>query len=100
MRALADADIANFEVYGLRTDFQGNFFPGSEELLKTSDHIETIKPADVEYLCEREECTRVALYNARFMDGALTKTGEQVAIDGIDATYQALCSRHFNDMNA
>ena len=44
--------------YGLRTDFKGELFPGSAELLATADVIEEVKT-----ICW---CGKKALCNARF----------------------------------
>lgn len=89
-RDIVDADRASVEAYGLTTDFQGNFFPGSEALLKLADHHQQIGS-----YCEYDSCNRPALFNARYENGEMVKTGPQVAIDGVDATYRALCSRHY-----
>ena len=94
MRELADADFANFEVYGLRTDFRNDYFPGSDALMKNSDHITTLG-GTVEQSCSDGECTRVALYNARYANGVIVREGEQVAIGG-DEAYKALCSLHYH----
>lgn len=97
LRDIVDKDIAHVKVYGLLTDFRGEFFPGSEALVKTADHVETLRPANHEHFCEKTGCDRVALRNARLIDGKVTRQGEQIAIDGIDATYEALCSRHYRE---
>lgn len=90
LRKAADSGLATIEAYGLRTDFKGSFFPGSAALLAHADHIKEITSP-----CEIETCGRPAIYNSRYVNGQLTKEGDQVAIDGIDATYQALCSYHY-----
>jgi thymidine kinase len=91
LREAADAGTATVEAYGLRTDFRGEFFPGSATLLAHADHI-----TEIASHCEHNGCGRPAVYNARFIDDVLTTTGEQVAIDGIDATYSARCSHHYH----
>jgi len=94
MRALADADIANFEIYGLLTDFRAEYFPGSDTLIRHADHI-SMANREIEHLCEVDDCTRIALRNTRLINDVITRDGPQIAIDGIDATYKALCSKHY-----
>lgn len=95
MRALADSDAANFEVYGLLTDFRAQYFPGSDALIRNADHI-SMANREIEHLCEDDECTRIALRNTRLIEGTVVRDGPQIAIDGIDATYKAFCSKHYN----
>lgn len=73
--------------YGLRADFQGNLFPGSQELMASADVIEEIKT-----ICW---CGRKATYNARLgEDGRVTRVGEQVVL-GANDKYIALCRKHW-----
>lgn len=73
--------------YGLRTDFRGDFFPGSQELMATADIIEEIKT-----ICW---CGRKATYNARFdAEGRVIKEGEQVVL-GANDRYIGLCRKHW-----
>ena len=72
--------------YGLRTDFTGHFFEGSERLMEIADVIE-----EVPTVCW---CGRRAQYNARVKDGKIVRTGEQVLLGGND-TYVSLCRKHF-----
>ena len=73
--------------YGLRTDFRGDLFPGSEALLAWADIIEEIKT-----ICW---CGRKATNNARFdANGVVLKEGEQVVL-GANDTYTGLCRRHW-----
>ena len=73
--------------YGLKTDFQGNFFPGSHWLLARADTIEEVKT-----ICW---CGRKATQNARLDGkGRITKEGEQVVL-GANDTYISLCRRHW-----
>lgn len=73
--------------YGLRTDFQGNFFPGSHCLLACADMIEEIKT-----ICW---CGRKATFNARLDGkGGVTKQGEQVVLGASDR-YVSLCRKHW-----
>ncbi len=73
--------------YGLRTDFQGNFFEGSHTLMALADTIEEIKT-----ICW---CGRKAIMNARLDGkGGITKVGEQVVL-GADDKYIGLCRKHW-----
>ena len=72
--------------YGLRADFQGNLFEGSQWLLAWADTIEEIKT-----VCW---CGRKATCNARLMDGRVVKSGEQIVLGG-NESYVALCRRHW-----
>ena len=73
--------------YGLKTDFQGNFFPGSARLLARADTIEEVKT-----ICW---CGRKATNNARLDGkGGVTKVGEQVVLGASDK-YIGLCRKHW-----
>jgi thymidine kinase len=69
--------------YGIRTDFQTIAFPGSRRLLEVAHSIEELKT-----ICR---CGRKAVFNARTINGAFVFDGDQVAIDGVDASYESLC---------
>jgi len=69
--------------YGIRTDFQTIAFPGSRRLLEIAHSVEELKT-----ICR---CGRKAVFNARKQDGAFIFDGAQVAIDGVDVTYESLC---------
>ncbi|MDQ3078136.1 MAG: thymidine kinase [Pseudomonadota bacterium] len=73
--------------YGLRTDFQGNLFPGSAALLALADALIELKA-----VCE---CGRKATMNLRVdAEGRAVAAGAQTEIGGNDR-YIALCRRHF-----
>ena len=73
--------------YGLRTDFQGNLFPGSAALLALADALIELKA-----VCE---CGRKATMNLRVdAEGHAVAAGAQTEIGGNDR-YLALCRRHF-----
>jgi len=73
--------------YGLRTDFQGNLFPGSAALLALADNLIELKA-----VCE---CGRKATMNLRVdATGHAVAAGAQTEIGGNDR-YLALCRRHF-----
>ena len=69
--------------YGLKSDFRTHAFPGSIRLFELADVMEELVT-----ICE---CGRKAKFNARVVDGEYILHGEQVAIDGIDASYEVLC---------
>ena len=73
--------------YGLKTDFQGNFFEGSHWLLARADTIEEVKT-----ICW---CGKKATCNARLDGkGGITKEGEQVVL-GANDKYIGLCRKHW-----
>lgn len=85
------ADEAKIPVicYGLRTDFQGELFPGSATLLGIADALVELKG-----VCH---CGRKATMNLRVdADGAAVKHGAQTEIGGNDR-YMALCRKHFSE---
>lgn len=69
--------------YGIRTDFQTIAFPGSRRLLEIAHSLEELKT-----ICR---CGRKAIFNARKQDGRFVFDGAQVAIDGVDVSYESLC---------
>ena len=73
--------------YGLRTDFQGELFPGSASLLALADEMDEMKT-----ICD---CGRKATMNMR-VDAAGRKLteGAQVEIGG-NSRYRAVCGRCF-----
>ena len=85
------ADEAGIPVlcYGLRTDFQGELFPGSAALLGIADSLVELKA-----VCH---CGRKASMNLRVDEsGAAIKQGAQTEIGGNDR-YVALCRKHFSE---
>ncbi len=72
--------------YGLRADFQGNFFEGSLWLMAWADSIEEVKT-----ICW---CGRKATCNARVMDGRVIKEGDQILLVG-NSQYFSLCRKHW-----
>ena len=84
------ADEAGIPVlcYGLRTDFQGELFPGSAALLGIADSLVELKA-----VCH---CGKKASMNLRVdADGRAVKAGAQTEIGGNDR-YLALCRKHFS----
>ena len=85
------ADEAGIPVlcYGLRTDFQGELFPGSATLLGIADALIELKA-----VCH---CGRKATMNLRVdAQGSAVHEGAQTEIGGNDR-YLALCRRHFGE---
>ena len=73
--------------YGLRADFKGDLFPGSEALLAWADIIEEVKT-----ICW---CGKKAICNARFdQSGRVLKEGAQVVL-GANDCYIGLCRKHW-----
>ncbi|MCX6496936.1 MAG: thymidine kinase [Rhodoluna sp.] len=69
--------------YGIRTDFLTVGFPGALRLMEIAHTLEELKT-----ICR---CGRKAMFNARKFDGDFIFQGDQVAIDGIEVTYESLC---------
>ncbi|MBQ9010040.1 MAG: thymidine kinase [Clostridia bacterium] len=91
VRRLSDiADDLDIPVicYGLRTDFRGELFEGSRELMCLADSIEEIKT-----ICW---CGKKATFNARISNGKVVKEGEQVMLGGNDR-YISLCRKHWKN---
>ena len=73
--------------FGIRSDFQGNAFPGAAELLTLAEDIEEVKT-----ICA---CGRKATMNIRLDDfGQRVLEGEQVEIGG-NNRYRQVCARCF-----
>ena len=74
--------------YGLRADFKGNFFEGSQWLMAWADTIEEVKT-----ICW---CGKKATCNARVIDGKVAREGEQIVLGG-DESYVSLCRKHWRN---
>jgi len=73
--------------FAIRSDFQGNPFPGSAALLTLAEDIEEIKT-----ICE---CGKRATMNVRTDEhGTRVREGEQILIGGNDR-YKQVCARCF-----
>ena len=72
--------------YGLRADFQGNFFEGSQWLMAWADTIEEVKT-----ICW---CGKKAICNARVINGKVAREGDQIVLGG-SSQYVSLCRRHW-----
>lgn len=90
VKQLSDVcDYLNIPVlaYGLRTDFQGNLFEGSQQLLAWADTM-----VEVKTICH---CGRKATMVLRIgADGQAIREGNQVQIGGNDR-YTSVCRQHF-----
>ena len=85
------ADQLNIPVlsYGLRTDFQGNLFEGSQYLLAWADVLNEIKT-----ICH---CGRKATMVLRIdSTGQPIRGGEQIKVGG-NESYVSVCRRHFKE---
>ncbi len=85
---LVDGDGIPVICYGLRADFRGELFEGSQYLLAWADTIEEVKT-----VCW---CGRKAIMNARYQGDKILKEGEQVEVGGNDR-YISLCRAHWHD---
>ncbi|MCI5848015.1 MAG: thymidine kinase [Candidatus Limiplasma sp.] len=83
---VVDEDNVPVIAYGLRADFQGNLFEGSQWLLAWADTIEEVKT-----ICW---CGKKAICNARVIDGHVVKEGEQIVLGG-NESYVSLCRKHW-----
>lgn len=84
-------DLLNIPVicYGLRTDFQGNLFEGSQWLLAWADKVSEIQTTSV---CH---CGKKARFVLRIDGkGNVIKDGEQILCGGNDR-YVSVCRKHF-----
>ena len=84
-------DVLNIPVlaYGLRTDFQGEPFPGSKYLLAWADNLKEIKA-----ICHcGSKATMVVRQDEH---GNPLREGSQVEIGGNDR-YVSMCRRHFKE---
>lgn len=85
LRTLVDEENLPVICFGLKTDFQTKFFPGSMRLMELADSLTEIKT-----LCS---CGRKALVNARIdSEGKIITEGSQVFLGGNDS-YKAMCHK-------
>ncbi|EFW1905334.1 thymidine kinase [Shigella sonnei] len=85
-------DVYNVPVmaYGLRTDFKGNLFEGSQALMAIADKLVELKG-----VCH---CGKKATMVARVTEDGLPITdGSQIEIGDTDR-YVSLCRKHWNDL--
>ena len=85
LRNLVDDEDIPVLCFGLRTDFQTHFFPGSQRLMELADSMTEIKT-----VCA---CGRKATVNARIdAEGNIVYRGNQVMFGGNDS-YVAMCHK-------
>jgi thymidine kinase len=84
-------DRANIPVmcYGLRTDFQGELFPGSAALLAWADTLSELKTI----CCCGRKATMVVRVSP---EGKVERAGQQIEIGG-NERYVSLCRKHFSE---
>ena len=76
--------------FGIRTDFQGEMFPGSSRLLAIADKLQELKTVCT---CGRKATMIVRLDES----GTVVAAGEQVQIGGNDR-YVSKCRRHYREL--
>ena len=85
LRNLVDDEDIPVLCFGLRTDFQTHFFPGSKRLMELADSMTEIKT-----VCA---CGKKATVNARIDEnGNIVYRGNQVMLGGNDS-YVAMCHK-------
>lgn len=93
-------DVLNIPVmcYGLKTNFLGNLFEGSQSLFSHANRFEEIKT-----ICRESGCKKKAMYNGRFKNGKPVFQGETVVAGDTENNskdkdsyyYIPKCSVHF-----
>lgn len=75
--------------YGLKSNFKGDLFEGSNQLFARADEKHELTVNCV--------CGRVAMFNARRVNGKYSAKGAEVVIDGAEDTveYIPLCAEHY-----
>ena len=77
--------------FGIRTDFKGNLFEGSEYLLAWADNLKEIKT-----VCH---CGRKATMVLRLDEsGKVVEEGDQIEVGG-NEKYVSICRKHFYEKN-
>ena len=77
--------------FGIRTDFKGNLFEGSEYLLAWADNLKEIKT-----VCH---CGRKATMVLRLDEnGNVIQEGDQIEVGG-NEKYVSICRKHFYEKN-
>ena len=77
--------------YGIRTDFQGELFNGSSELLAIADNLNELKT-----ICS--ECDKKATMVVRLDEnGDVILEGEKILVGG-NEIYKTVCRKHFREL--
>ena len=77
--------------YGIRTDFQGELFHGSSELLAIADNLNELKT-----ICS--ECDKKATMVVRLdKKGDVILEGEKILVGG-NEIYKTVCRKHFREL--
>lgn len=84
-RMLATTENIPIICYGLRTDFRGRLFEGSQRLLEVADSIEEIKTT-----CAY--CNRKAIFNLKLVNGHPSLEGPTIEL-GAEEKYLPACSK-------
>ena len=94
---LVDGYDVDVYAFGLASDFRSELFPAARRLFELADESCRLQ---VVVLCW---CGRPGSLNARIVDGAVAREGEQVVIgdtgSGAEVRYQVLCRRHYRAGN-
>ena len=81
---IAKLDGISVICFGLRVDFLGRMFPGTQRLFELADNFEKLPT-----MCS---CGSQAEFNVRTVDGRPVFEGDQVAIeDGAQVRYESVC---------
>jgi thymidine kinase len=75
--------------YGLRTDFQGKLFTGSQELLAIADELREIRT-----ICHCGKKATMVL--RRDNEGRVVSDGPQIQVGG-NETYESVCRKHWSE---
>jgi thymidine kinase len=74
--------------FGLRTDFQGKLFPGSQQLLAIADELREIRT-----ICD---CgAKATMVVRQSVEGGVVVEGDQVSIE--KSVYVSLCRKHWEE---
>lgn len=92
---LVDEDNVDVYAFGLASDFRSRLFPAAQRLFELADEVNRLQ---VEVLCW---CGRPGQLNARIINGAVARQGEQIVVgdtaagDPAEVRYQVLCRQHY-----
>lgn len=76
--------------FGLRNDYMGNLFEGTQAMFATADLFE-----EIQGVCSHENCSRRSTHVLRIdSDGLVVREGSQVLV-GAEDTYKSVCRNHF-----